>query len=377
VKIVILIDALGWELLKDRQFLNDILVHRRGVRSVYGFSAGAIPSILTGLYPQEHKHWGLFYYSPENSPFRWTRGFAPFSDKSFPGRVWRHLVEKISRRRARYSGYFETYLVPMQLLPFFDICENKDIYKPDGVRAGNTIFDWISNRGIPWRTYTYREMNDSQIIEAAHKDIDEGSSKVLFLYLCEFDAFLHRHRHDESAITNKLAEYEEAVRSLYEHANGKDTESKLLVCSDHGMTTVHQEHDLVSRVDSLGLRVPQDMIPMYDSTMARFWFKTMRAREQVVQVLSETSYGHILTEDELRGYGVFFEDGRYGELIYAVDGGCVIAPSYMGRSAPQGMHGYLPEDPGMTASLLTDFPVKRELKDIACFRGVMEDMLED
>ena len=65
MKLIVLIDALGWEILSGRQFLSDLLPHRKAVRSVYGFSAGAIPSILTGRYPQEHRMWGLFYYSPQ------------------------------------------------------------------------------------------------------------------------------------------------------------------------------------------------------------------------------------------------------------------------------------------------------------------------
>ena len=49
IHIFILIDALGWEYIKERPFLNDVLPHRQPLRTVLGFSSGAIPTILTGV----------------------------------------------------------------------------------------------------------------------------------------------------------------------------------------------------------------------------------------------------------------------------------------------------------------------------------------
>ncbi len=47
----VLIDALGWRFLEDRKFLSDILPYRTPLRTVLGFSSGAIPTILTGVNP--------------------------------------------------------------------------------------------------------------------------------------------------------------------------------------------------------------------------------------------------------------------------------------------------------------------------------------
>src|SRR5437763_1627392 len=73
--VFLLIDALGWSYLEGREFLNDALPYRQAVRTVLGFSSGAIPSMLTGVAPTEHGHWNLFYYNPTNSPFKWMRYF--------------------------------------------------------------------------------------------------------------------------------------------------------------------------------------------------------------------------------------------------------------------------------------------------------------
>ena len=44
-RIFVLIDALGWAYLKDRDFLPNILTYRTEVQTVLGFSSGAIPEI--------------------------------------------------------------------------------------------------------------------------------------------------------------------------------------------------------------------------------------------------------------------------------------------------------------------------------------------
>lgn len=40
LSIVVLIDALGWQFVKDQEFLNDLLTYRQPLRTVLGFSSG-------------------------------------------------------------------------------------------------------------------------------------------------------------------------------------------------------------------------------------------------------------------------------------------------------------------------------------------------
>ncbi len=60
LQVVALIDALGWEYIRERKFLDDVLPYRTPLQTVLGFSSGAIPTILTGLMPERHGHWNLF-----------------------------------------------------------------------------------------------------------------------------------------------------------------------------------------------------------------------------------------------------------------------------------------------------------------------------
>ena len=75
IHVFVLIDAFGWEIAQRLGFLSDELPYRAPLKTVLGYSSGAIPTMLTGRSPAEHGHWNLFYYDPEGSPFRWLRRF--------------------------------------------------------------------------------------------------------------------------------------------------------------------------------------------------------------------------------------------------------------------------------------------------------------
>lgn len=160
--IFILIDALGWNYIKDRPFLTDVAVTKMPVKSILGFSSGVIPSILTGKYPQEHKHWSLYFYSPKTSPFRWTKALLWFPDSILNSRLTRKIIEEISKRLMGYTGYFETYLIPVRQLHLFDICEKKNIYATKGFSRVDNIFDILKKREVDYKCFNY-PLKDKEI----------------------------------------------------------------------------------------------------------------------------------------------------------------------------------------------------------------------
>ena len=62
--VFVLIDALGWEIIKDRRFLNNELPVRMPLKTVLGYSSGAIPTLLTGRTPAEAGHWNIVLLRP-------------------------------------------------------------------------------------------------------------------------------------------------------------------------------------------------------------------------------------------------------------------------------------------------------------------------
>ena len=363
-RMFVLIDALRWEYLKDREFLSDICPYRTPLRTVLGFSSGAIPSILTGTLPQSHGHWNLFYYDPEGSPLRWVRAFTFLPDRLLDNRITRKLIKEIGRRIQRLGTMFECY-VPVRLLPYFNISERRNIYQPRGLNGTNSIFDRLTTRNIPFRTYSYHHHTDAEILTLAEKDLRAKKQSFYFLYLSEMDAFLHQHCQDSARVERKMEWYATRLRRLYAVAKESFPDILFSVFSDHGMTPNRGHSDVVGEVEELGFAVPRDYLAVYDSTMARFWFFRPEARKAVTERLARLDCGCVLEKEELQALGLNFPDRRYGEVIFLMNPGVLLARNnFNGQWLPAGMHGYHPDDCWSDAAFLSSEAPPTPLKTI-------------
>ena len=352
ISVFVLVDALGWELIKDRPFLDDELPFRQPLDTVFGFSSGAIPSILTGLPPDGHGHWNLFLYSPETSPFRWTAPLARLPSSWINHRAARKAVALIGKRLSRSNGYFSIYGIPVEILRFFDICEKKDIYRPGGLAPARSIFDELAGHGVRYRVYNYHQYDDRAAIRQIIHDLKKPRAQFYFLYLCELDAFLHDHIHSAEAVSEEIGRYAALIGEVYRTALACNSEVAFYVFSDHGMTPVEDSFDLMGAVRSLGFREPDDYLALYDSTMARIWFFRESCRHAVAALLETLSCGRLVPPEQRKRLGIAFPDDRFGELIFAMRPGCLIHPSHMGGNRWKGMHGFDPEHPTSRAAFL-------------------------
>ena len=345
VSVFVLIDALGWSYLEGREFLDDLLPYRTPLRTVLGFSSGAIPTILTGKQPSTTGHWNLFYYDPNNSPFQWMRHFGFLPDRLLDNRVSRKLIKEVGKRFLGLGPLFDCCVSP-RLLPWFNWVERKNIYDQGGIGGARSIFDQLADNGIPHRVYTYHHATDAEIFRQAEHDITSRIASFFFVYLSETDMFLHLHCNEQKLIDDCIRWYESNLRRLFAAAREVDPNLTFTVLSDHGMTPVRRQFDLVGEIESLQLRMPGDYLAVYDSTMARFWFFHDQARRMIQEKLDRAQCGHVLAEDELRRLGVLFEDQRFGETIFLLDPGWLFSRSDFNGTAwfPAGMHGYHPEE---------------------------------
>lgn len=363
----VFIDAFGWEILRRRPFLDDLLKVKAPLATVLGYSSTCDPTILTGKLPREHGHFSCFRYSPAASPFGACR-FLALLPRSITrrGRV-RRVMSRVIQRRYGYTGYFQIYNVPFRYLPLFDYSEKRDIYQPGGINGGvPTIFDHLRGRDIPFYLSDWREKEGDNLasIEAALK---EGEVAFAYLYLASMDAVLHAHGTRAPAVAEKIRWYDRRLRSVVRLAQKNYDAVHLYLFSDHGMTDVTDCCDLVARIDRLGLRFGVDYAAIYDSTMARFWFLKDPARERIAEALRAEPRGEILSEEQLAGYGCDFADRGYGELFFLVNPGVLICPSFMGETPLAGMHGYEPhhkDSLAMFASNVTPDPMPRRLDDL-------------
>lgn len=359
LSLCIFIDALGWEILKAHNFLDDVLIHKKPLETIFGYSATCDPTILTGLLPRDHGHFSFYAYDPEHSPFKGS----PFVQLmrlvpkalSSRNRV-RNIAGRIIKRRLNYSGYFNIYNMPFKLLPLFDYTEKKDLYQKDGINSGSpTIMDYARENHIDFFLANWRapEVQNLADLKAVINDSNRNCC-FAYLYMASMDATLHKYGKSHEEITQKIHWYEEQIQELISVAESQYEEVRVFVFSDHGMTNVHTNTDLMRIIEETGLIFGKDYAAVYDSTMARFWFLQEKAEATLRETLQKVSTGRILDDVLMHAWGVDFPDKRFGDLFFVMNPGVLIVPSHMGERTIAGMHGYAPDDCDSTASFSTN-----------------------
>ncbi len=370
----VFIDALGWEVLKKHpEFLADLAPHRKPLETILGYSSACDPSIISGLTPSEHKLWSSYYYLREGaSPFAWTRwlGLLPES-LSERARV-RHYLSKLVKKVCGISGYFQLYNVPFRYLPLFHYAEWKRIWeiKPEGLPEGSTIFDLMHAAGLSWYVHDSRKKDEGKLADL-HQALEAGEINLAYISLGRLDALMHAEGTSSPKIAELLKWYDTRIHELMTTASASYDDVRLHIFTDHGMHDIHEGYDLQRDIDALGLRFGKDYIAFYDSTMGRFWPLTGTAETRLRETLLEHPKGRLLPEAELRRLGVYFPDGQYGDLIFLMHPGIQIAPSFMGRKAIAGMHGFHPEDSDSRAMICANYVLPVDLTCIQQIFGLM------
>ncbi|MEA3369477.1 MAG: alkaline phosphatase family protein [Candidatus Ratteibacteria bacterium] len=371
VNIFILIDALGWTYIKNRPFLDGIAKTKRPVKSLLGYSSAILPSIVTGKYPEEHKHWSLFHYNPNSVLFGWIKYIRWLPKKCLNSRLGRKIIEVISQKKAGYTGYFETYVVPVELLPYFELCERKSIYEPGGFDNCQSIFDVWKARGIKYACFNYTTA-DAELFRIVGEKIKREDIPVYFLYSAGIDRALHKFCKEKNQVNEIIDSYEEKIKQVFKIAGNKYKEVNLYIFSDHGMTPTDSTIDLKKEIDKLNFKMPQDYLAMYDSTMARFWFFNEQTKSAVIELLKKNRQGRILNDEELKNWRAYFPDRRYGEIIFLMNPGCLISPSFMSNNVPQGMHGFNPAIDTADGILVSNKDVAFDIRDVSQFFEIMK-----
>lgn len=349
----IMIDACGWEIIQSRpQFLRTLAPHRRRLESVFGYSSACVPSILSGRWPDEHHNWCYFIHDPQQSPFRSLHWLRWLPQALTSHRIVRRWLTKLVKKRLGFEGYFDLYNIPFSRIHLYDFTEKKSPLQPGGMNQGPNIFDTLVEKRVPYF------VTDTQVDEPTNRDrlvaaIEQEKISFAFQYWAGLDGLLHRVGNQSSEIDVKLAEYEVWITQTMAVAKQHYSEVNLHVFSDHGMANCDQHLDLRSKIDALGLRVGKDYNVVYDSTMARFWFFNVEARDSILAALNQVPEGRILTEPELKTLRAHFSDARFGETIFLVKEGVLIVPSHMGERPIRAMHGYHPHDPQSYATLFS------------------------
>ncbi len=376
LSVFMFIDALGWEIVKKHQFLEELLPYRNKVKMQFGYSCTAIPTILTGQTPEVHKHLSFYYYNPNDSPFKAFKLLKFLPGVIFDRWRFRHIFSKIIAKAYRYTGYFEMYAMPFDRLPYFDYIEKTDLFVPGGLSPVPNLADRLEEAGLRYHISNWR-LSEEENVSSLIKDVSEQKIDFAFLYTAAMDGLLHQVTKDGKEVRQKLDWYAEKIYALTQEMEKNYDDYNLFIISDHGMTTLTETVDAKKIVEALPLRYGKDYVAVYDSTMIHFYYFNDNARKLIKDVIPSIPFSKLLKKEDKVRYGIDFPDNMYGEDIVLMDAGVQIAPSDMGRSTLPGMHGFAPEHEDSYASFLSNKKVDKEPEWVGNYFDIMMDEIEN
>lgn len=363
LSLFIMLDACGWEIIKNRPFLKNLAPNRKCLDSVFGYSSTCVPSILSGRWPDEHRNWCYFVYDPKNSPFAFLKPFRWLPKLFTSRRIFRNFLTKLVKKRLGFQGYFDLYNIPFKDIALYDFTEKKSPLKPGGMNRGPNVFDFVEQRKIPYFV-SNPDVTEDENREALLGELRKGKIDFAFMYWPGLDGLLHRVGNTSHEIPAKLDGYEKWIADVFAEAGKSYEEVRLYVFSDHGMANCDEHVDLKSKIESLPLKHGKDYAVIYDSTMARFWFFNERARSEITQALQKVPQGRVMPDGELKQLRTYFEDRQFGDLFFLMKEGVLIVPSHMGERPIRAMHGYHPNDKHSYAAMMSNQTLEEELTAI-------------
>lgn len=333
--VLILIDALGFELSRRHGFSPDGLPFEARLETVLGFSQAALTSILTGAPPSSHGNWMMYGFDGERSQFGILGPLRPLGGVD---RLWiRRLIRWKLRRIDGVDSYFSLYSIPGEVLVNMYLPARSAQFSERGGGRLRSIVDEaaVSPGGLFVRDHRTEEGRAFEDLRAA---LGERRKDLYILYTAGLDSDLHAYGTEDRRIGDRLGMYSKFIGSLTSEFPGM----RFIVMGDHGMCDVRDRIDLIGLVGGAGLEPLADYVPFYDATMARFSCRRPGAAEALREILEGVEGGRLLSDSELEELGVHFPGGEFGDLIFLCETGRIILPSYMGREPVKGMHGYHP-----------------------------------
>lgn len=368
--LVVFVDALGPAQLERFGDRMAFLHHHRALRGILGYSAGALPTILTGAAPSVHGRMCLFSRRNAN-------GDDVLSPLSLLGLLPRALHERDLVRRtaaawlARHSGlsgYVALHKVPPEAFQWLDIPEREDLFKADMIGRARTFLADARASGLSVFTANWK-LPETIRWQKAFESIQHLRPDLTFLYSAELDGHLHQYGNGDAktdAVLSRIARRISRARELL----AKDARPLVtIVVGDHGMADVARIVDPRPLTSRLGIDRT-----IVDSTMLRFWADAgalSRARRELERSGIPGSW---LDLNAMRARDVPVSGAPYGRALWLLPEGTIFAPSWVGGKA-QGMHGYDIGTQSSLASLSSDDVSISACQKLADVAGVIRGHL--
>ncbi|MEM5854504.1 MAG: alkaline phosphatase family protein [Candidatus Aenigmatarchaeota archaeon] len=356
----VFIDSLKPENIELMDFLKSFENMARVKTELPSYSNTCHASMYTGVYPNKHKHFFIWKYSPKNSPFR------SFSRTKFYKLIHSHYAKYLfyaSICKLRYGivpyGYLSFAGQSIECWSNFDFQTVRFWGEPD-MKIGTypTIFKILSDAAIKYQVIWKPNGSLNKV------NLEHPPKLFTYVFIGHMDPITHYHGPDSTEAKKKLKEIDKLLEKLYFNFKRAYDEFFFVVFSDHGQSEIKERVNLYSFFKDNGKDL-KNYIHFLDSCYARFWFKDDAEKEEVEKVLTKLKdKGFILRKEVFKKYHAEMPN-EYGNLIFYLDEPYVFD---IVNPKEKFAHGYLPDNPDLDGVCISNKRIKGsyiKLQDIA------------
>jgi predicted AlkP superfamily pyrophosphatase or phosphodiesterase len=227
-------------------------------------------------------------------------------------------------------------------MKFFSPKISKQLSEKNSLGLVPTIFDVMRSNDLDYFYQMPSTTTENALINnIIHQTKDSKLPKLTVIHPCSLDLIGHNFGPKSSQVQRALRKIDSRMLSINRAVQQSHDEITVIIMSDHGMTPIKNNANLLNILRHLHLELAKDYLVFLDSTVARFWFFDGNARKLVSEQLSNLKCGRILDASDLVALGIDEIGQEYGELFFAINEDYAIFPDFFRKHLPpRGMHGY-------------------------------------
>ena len=284
-------------------FVFDKLKSKPCVRITSPPSSDSLPTLLTGVYPSEHGIFGV-RLKANTTRSRITKIIDQLPD------ILTTTTQCIFQA---ISGSYDLPVIPPKRRRRFEILrtqQDKKYRKTENLLQFGGLESCLGAVGIERCHYLYSRTSNP--LQDLINKIGSGKYIFEFVHLYSFDLLQRWNIDDEKKTRAVYARFDSFVRRVYEKCD--DNKITFILFSDHGYDQIRGYIDLKQRLKMLGL-YEEEYTYFIELSIARFWFFSDRARNEIVRMLREIPNCRFFSWKDLQQFNISFNGAQYGEVF--------------------------------------------------------------
>jgi len=325
------------------------------LRNVPGYSFAIQSCMLSGKYPDETGLWMPYYYAPEKSPLLFkllkkVGTLLPLEQVPLFNYLILRTTRKFFLRKGVHANNIPLRMIDrITLYPYYYLCELPffENLRKLLMEKNQTMLSYL---GPPQKSTSLY----SSVFE--YLKTSKYEKQVVIAYDDKLDGLGHIFGPNSYQYLSYAQSLDQVLSVLYKKLKmifGK--EFTFVVFSDHGQCKQIRTLDILSELNTKGLKFDDDYFCFIDATIALIWPKNESVEVRLLDVLKQIHLGEVVNEQLKEKYHIKFNDKRYGEIVFVLNPGITFFPNFFSSfRGMKGLHGYLPEKDVQNAFLISN-----------------------